>query len=787
MQTAREASRAARRERRQSLVLESTRLELSISGLLVEVVVTQQYNNPLDKPLEAIFNLALPTDATFLGLRVTLDGRELCGVIQAKAAASARYEDAVADGDGAVLLENPEPGQYVVNVGNLKSGEQARVVIRYALWLHPMRDEVRLKLPTVLAPRFGTPLLPPHQQHQTALDERHAFSLHATVEGPLATAHVECPSHALTLEHGAGGIGLRIDNAEMDRDVVLLFSAETIASSALVCADGEERASMLALRLPADESAPLPADIVFLIDCSGSMGGDSITQAGAALAQIAGSLSPADRFQVVCFGSHVKPLHERWQAVDTHARARLRMFAEHLQADLGGTELVSALRHCTRAFATPEAGRERIIFIVSDGQVSSDELQEASGQCRERMIRVFAVAVGSAPVRATFEALCESSGGAIEEAIPGEGMASKIVRHFRRIGGGQWTLAAMDWSSATTWTTAAGVGYAGDTVHLAAGCSTLPDGPLRATLRSAGGATQEITMQPIVVHGDTLLRMAGRQRWAEASDPQRRTELALHYQLLTPETGCVVVAERAAAARTDGMPVLRQLPQQLPAGWGGVGKANALLSTSSQGLPRGGTSEYFDFSLVAVAETRSRHEVVVRAHIPGADDGICEFSCPASFAEAGSGTTTRDRNPGPHAVADHDDINGDPGQPSARAYLAWLLTCLDRDPALRARIRTGLAPVTELIKGVPYATWLDMVDAVDPGSNVDDSALLRTFWQQLAVRWLAPLEAAGHAVGIEAREIVTTQPCHDPALAARMANWVARLGADDWTTAGTGV
>jgi hypothetical protein len=214
-----------------------------------------------------------------------------------------------------------------------------------------------------------------------------------------------------------------------------------------------------------------------------------------------------------------------------------------------------------------------------------------------------------------------------------------------------------------------------------------------------------------------------------------------------------------------------------------VGKANALLSTASQGMPLGGTSEYFDFSLVAVAENRSRHEVVVRAHIPGADDGICEFSCPASFGDAGNGTTARDGDPGPHAVADHGDINGDPGQPSARAYLAWLLTCLDSDPALRARIRTGLAPVTELIKGVPYAAWLDMVDAVDPGSNVNDSALLRTFWQQLAVRWLAPLEAAGHAVGVEARDIVTTLPGHDPALEERMARWVGRLGADDWKLA----
>jgi hypothetical protein len=54
-------------------------------------------------------------------------------------------------------------------------------------------------------------------------------------------------------------------------------------------------------------------------------------------------------------------------------------------------------------------------------------------------------------------------------------------------------------------------------------------------------------------------------------EPVEATALAVHYQLVSRFTSCVVVLERAAGEKADGHPALRAVPQMLAAGWGGSG------------------------------------------------------------------------------------------------------------------------------------------------------------------------------------------------------------------------
>lgn len=674
--------RPARRAR--GLVLESTRYDASIRGLLAEVVVTQRYRNPMREPIEAVFNLPTPTDATFLGLRVTLDGHEHVGVVQPKAEAARRYEVAIEDGDGAVLLENPEPGQYVVNVGNLKPGTEARVVLRYALWLSPTGDEVRLRLPTVLAPRYGTPLVAPHQRHATDLGTRHAFDFRAIVEGPLALARVVCPSHGLVLQQGQGGIGLRCEGAEMDRDLVLVFEGAELGSATHVPADGESAAAVMTVRLPSPARPLRPADVLFLIDASGSMQGDSISQAAVALVEIAAALPHADRFQLMMFGNSVRTLHDSWCPVTDGSRKDLCRMARRLQADLGGTELVSALEACLLRFASPaqrrlaeqEPPREKVLFIVSDGQVDDRSLPAVADRLRAAGVRVYAVAVGAAPVRKTFEPLCEATGGAIEEAFPGEGMAAKVVRHFRRIGGPRWSVAGVEWRSSLQWQVLPDRGHAGDTLRLSAGLASRPENAPRVTLRDDEG--HQVTLAPAVatVPGDLVPRMAGREQWAVETDRSQRLAIALRHGLLTPETSCIVVSEREAGQHTDGQPRLVAIPQALPAGWGGVGMA-ASVSHASHAL--------HDQS----------HDSAIRH-----TDSICEYSVPDDAFAHSRPTGSSE----PDAASDADSLA------DVSVWLDLAAAYLDMDPALRAQLRTALIPEEDLLALLPEAWREEIVD-----------------------------------------------------------------------------
>ena len=59
-------------------------------------------------------------------------------------------------------------------------------------------------------------------------------------------------------------------------------------------------------------------------------------------------------------------------------------------------------------------------------------------------------------------------------------------------------------------------------------------------------------------------RLAAQARIDVLEDEQEKLALALRYQLLTPQTSFLVVAERVAKA--EDLPELMKVPQMLPAG-----------------------------------------------------------------------------------------------------------------------------------------------------------------------------------------------------------------------------
>jgi hypothetical protein len=124
--------------------------------------------------------------------------------------------------------------------------------------------------------------------------------------------------------------------------------------------------------------------------------------------------------------------------------------------------------------------------------------------------------------------------------------------------------------------------YAGDTVHAHALLGDMA-GPGHVALEFAteDGVRhrQRVELSGPVAEGtegrpSTVARLAAAARLASLPE-EEATELALAHQLLSPYTSWIVVDERAAADRTDGMPALRPVPHMMAAGWGGLGVASS--------------------------------------------------------------------------------------------------------------------------------------------------------------------------------------------------------------------
>ena len=69
------------------------------------------------------------------------------------------HSDHARPGHGAVLADQDRPNIFTVSVGNLLPGQEATVCLEYVTELEQHGRDVRLMLPTTIAPRYVPPPL----------------------------------------------------------------------------------------------------------------------------------------------------------------------------------------------------------------------------------------------------------------------------------------------------------------------------------------------------------------------------------------------------------------------------------------------------------------------------------------------------------------------------------------------------------------------------------------------------------------------------------------------------
>jgi len=184
------------------VALQSVNVEAEIENLLCEVTIKQSYRNLEKVNIEAVYTFPLPLGAVLMDMTIKTRTKELKGVVVEKSEAEERYEDAVTDGDTAIMLEQVEPGLYTMNVGNLQPEDIIEISITYAELFKWRDNSLRFFLPTTIAPRYGDPDsvgLQPHQTPEYDLTTDNPFAITISVFGELAFASFKSPSHRLNI------------------------------------------------------------------------------------------------------------------------------------------------------------------------------------------------------------------------------------------------------------------------------------------------------------------------------------------------------------------------------------------------------------------------------------------------------------------------------------------------------------------------------------------------------------------------------------------------------------
>lgn len=559
------------------LLLEKVAVRGSLHATLARITLEQRYRNDTDRNVEAIYTFPLPPSAVLLRTVVTLGGKKYEGTVLARAQAERKYEEGVAAGDTAIMVERPEPGIYTMNLGNLMAGESASVEIEFAQLLDWSHGRLRLALPMTIAPRYReerSALQPQQRPHIDPLVER-AFDLElrVAIEGK-----VHSPTHpiATRAEGGELVVSLARESAWMDRDFVMVVEGTRVREPfAMVAASGESRVGFVSFQVPEMQDAARGRDVRIVIDCSGSMNGDSIALARAGAINVLNRLRAQDRFALVAFGSTHRMFGRALGSATERQVDAAIAWVQALNADMGGTELAGALEAAMTAEGTTGAAD---IFLVTDGQVG--ESQATVTRATKLGHRIFVVGIGVSPSRGMLEGMVEATGGAIDYIAPGEDVADAIGRQFARVTQEPVAELSVDWGPGVEGDWHSGLRaspYSGDTIHAFAAVRSSPRSLRVCYLAGGKRAAFEVpvAVTPAALAGDVIHRVAAAQRIREGLaagnlEPSAAEALALQHRLVTKLTNYVLVIDRGEA-RAEDLPVTTPVPTMLAAGWGGSG------------------------------------------------------------------------------------------------------------------------------------------------------------------------------------------------------------------------
>jgi len=317
---------------------------VTVLDFLVQTELRQTFANTGTQPIEALYSFPLDSKATVFKFEVSIDDRVVKGQVEPKEDAKDIYDDAIASGYGAYLMQQNEmmPDVFSCTVGNLPPGKCAVVSLSYMIELErdddalfgegevketllaggrgeDRRSCLRLSLPSALAPRyapwgfgfeeslaggFGSisapsvhPDKPKGTIHWLGVPCKNLLEVHLQVSQSAGLANLWSPTHKISNTNQLSLEGLTtltVSEPYLEKDIIFFLELKNTPQTTMwlerpLSPAAEE--GLLMVEAYPDLNTMQHAstggngsgmEFIFVLDRSGSMGGSRIQTASEA-------------------------------------------------------------------------------------------------------------------------------------------------------------------------------------------------------------------------------------------------------------------------------------------------------------------------------------------------------------------------------------------------------------------------------------------------------------------------------------------------------------------------
>lgn len=436
--------------------LKHTDVKARISAFISTVDVTQQYQNPYDTKIEAVYVFPLPENSAVTDFVMTIGERRIHGMIRERKAAEKAYKEARARGYRAALLTQERPNIFTQKVANIEPGKRIDIKITYFNPLRYKDGEYEFVFPMVVGPRYNpvgytngvgavargrrgisgqateVQYLAPHER------SGHDIAVAVEIDAGVLIEEIYSSSHAVDVKR-IGDSKAKVCLKETDRipnkDLVLRYRVAGKKMRSAMMVHRGESGNTFALVLQPPEyhtTVPrMPREMVFVLDCSGSMSGAPIAKVKQAVTRCLKNLDKNDTFQVIRFSDAASSFGKAPVPATSANIERAVAYVDGLHGG-GGTSMIEGIK---AALDFPhDEGRLRVVSFMTDGYIGNEDQILAAIKQKLGSSRIFSFGVGNSVNRYLIERMASFGKGAVAFVGLDENAGREVDRFYERIG-----------------------------------------------------------------------------------------------------------------------------------------------------------------------------------------------------------------------------------------------------------------------------------------------------------------------------------------------------------------
>ncbi len=458
-----------KKDKKIPLPLKHTDVKGQISGYIATVDVTQQFHNPYDQKIEAVYVFPLPQNAAINEFIMTIGERRIRGIIRERKEAEEIYRQARRQGYVASLLTQERPNIFTQKVANIEPGKEIDINIKYFNTLAYVDGWYEFVFPMVVGPRFNPPSYTDGvgavargkagisgqktevQYLKPGERSGHDIAVTVDVDAGVVIEEVACTSHVITKTF-ATPEKLTVKLSSLDsipnKDFVLRYKvAGKTVKSALVTHHDKRGGFFTLMLYPPENLSYLkraPMEMIFVLDCSGSMRGKPIAKAKEAITRALRKLQPNDTFQIIRFSNNASQLGPQpIPATPANIRKGLN-YVESLHGS-GGTMMIEGIKAALDFAHDPH--RFRLVSFMTDGYIGNEVEILAAVHQRLGASRIFSFGVGSSVNRYLLDRMAKLGKGAVAYIGLDENAGGVVDLFYERISHPALTDITIDWGN----------------------------------------------------------------------------------------------------------------------------------------------------------------------------------------------------------------------------------------------------------------------------------------------------------------------------------------------------